>query len=73
VQRRALLADSAAGSLSPPQAQMFCAAQDFFANSTEGAKARGEPPPKKPKTAEEQVHGAFWLAMPRGWRSRAGG
>ena len=29
--------------------------QDFFANSAEGAKARGEPPPKKPKTAEEQV------------------
>jgi hypothetical protein len=29
--------------------------QDFFANSAEGAKARGEPPPNKPKTAEEQV------------------
>lgn len=33
----------------------LCLLQDFFANSAEGAKARGEPPPKKPKTAEEQV------------------
>lgn len=31
------------------------ALQDFFADSADGAKARGRPPPKKPKTAEEQV------------------
>lgn len=29
--------------------------QDFFANQADGAKARGEPPPKKPKNPEEQL------------------